>query len=366
MTAELMVDRTDVGVFERVDELASAAHEQVVFCREESSGLRAIIGIHDTTLGPALGGTRYFPYVSEAAALTDVLRLSQGMTYKAAAAGLPLGGGKAVIIGDPARKKSAELLNAFGQFVDSLGGKYVTAADVGTTEEDLDIIGTATTHVVGRSKSAGGSGDSGFSTAYGVFCAMSAAAEYRWGATALEGRTVGVEGAGKVGFHLVGLLLEAGASVVLCDPDVHALERAKTHYPEIAVVASVIGTRVDVYAPCALGGTLFLETVAGLHAAIVCGAANNQLLTREVDTVLHQHEVLWVPDYIANAGGLIQVNGERTGKADGEVRADITKLSSTVAEVLATAQRSNITTGAAANEVVHGRLDRARNARSSS
>jgi valine dehydrogenase (NAD+) len=241
------------GVFQRDDELADAGHEQVVFCRDEQSGLRAIIAIHDTTLGPALGGTRFFPYPSESAALRDALRLAQGMTFKAAAAGLPFGGGKAVIIGDPATAKSPALLRAYGRFIDRLGGTYVTAADVGTTSDDLDLVGEATRHVVGRTVAAGGSGDSGLSTARGVVHAMRAAARLTWPVGGLDGRRVGVEGAGKVGLHLVGLLLDEGARVILCDPSAGARQRVMDAYGQLPTAPSLLGVPMDIYAPCAMG-----------------------------------------------------------------------------------------------------------------
>lgn len=344
------------GVFDRADELDSAHHEQVIFCRDTASGLRAIISIHDTTLGSALGGTRFYPYESEAAALTDGLRLSQGMTYKAAAANLPLGGGKAVIIGDPSTHKSPELLRAYGRFVETLNGRYITAADVGTTSDDLDIIGQTTNHVVGRNTAAGGSGDSGFSTAFGVFCSMRAGAEFLWGDDGLNGRTVGVEGAGKVGFHLIGLLIDAGASVVLTDPQSASTNRVLDTYRDVTIASSVVDADVDVYAPCALGGTLSEYSLGSLKAKLVCGAANNQLAEQSIDSALTAREILWVPDFIANAGGLIQVAGERDRKEAEAVRADIGLIANTVTEVLDAARAAHTPTGAASLKVVTARL----------
>ena len=271
-----------------LDRLAAlgAAHERVVFCRDERSGLRAFIGIHNTGLGPALGGTRFYPYLSEFEALNDVLRLSEGMTRKAAAAGLPLGGGKAVIIGDPRVDKTPELLHAYGRFVDSLGGRYITAADLGSTAEDMDEIGTVTRHVVGRTEKAGGSGDTGWSTAYGVFQAMRAAAAAKWGSDELNGRTVGVEGAGKVGYHLVGLLAEADAEVVVTDPAEAAVLRLRAAHGDLRVSPGVIEDALDIYAPCALGSTLTPSSARALRAKVVCGAANNQLADPSVATIL--------------------------------------------------------------------------------
>lgn len=348
------------GVFDRHDDLADSRHEQVVFCRDDASGLRAIIGIHDTTLGPALGGTRFYDYPSEAAALRDVLRLSEGMTSKAAAAGLPLGGGKAVIIGSPRQLRSPELLRAYGRFIESLGGRYVTAADVGTTADDLDIVAETTRYVSGRTPAAGGSGDSGLSTARGVFATMTAAATARWGDAGIAGRRVGIEGVGKVGMRLAGLLSDAGAIVSVCDADSAAVERTASALPDITVVESVIATQVDVYAPCALGGTLTSDSVDALRAEIVCGAANNQLSTGEIDWLLRERGILWVPDYVANAGGLIQVGSEFLGWDPDGVDASVDRIGDTVRELIRLSETGTTTTGAAAAAIVARRLAEAR------
>ncbi|WP_344183136.1 Glu/Leu/Phe/Val family dehydrogenase [Kribbella lupini] len=358
MSMNLQLGPRTAGVFERDDELAGAGHEQVVFCRDDDSGLRAIISIHDTTLGPALGGTRFFPYPNESAALRDGLRLSQGMTFKAAAAGLPLGGGKAVIIGDPAKLKSPALLRAYGRFVERLGGSYVTAADVGTSSADLDLIGETTRHVVGRSVAAGGSGDSGLSTARGVFHAMRAAARLAWPADGLSGRTVGVEGAGKVGLHLIGLLLGEQAEVVLSDPSAAARQRVFDTYGQLPVAPSLFDVPIDVYAPCALGSTLTRSSVATLHASVVCGAANNQLADHSVDDALFHAQVTWVPDFIANAGGLIQVGGELLGTAPSDVLAQVRRIEDTTHEVVSRSIERQTPTGSAALDIVRARLSR--------
>lgn len=354
MTLDLDVAPT--GVFERDDELREAGHEQTVFCRDGASGLRAIVSVHDTTLGPALGGSRFYPYRSEAHALRDALRLSQGMTHKAAAAGLPLGGGKAVIIGDPATDKTPGLLRAYGRFIERLAGTYVTAADVGTTAEDLDVIGEETTHVVGRTVAAGGSGDSGLSTARGVFCAMRAAASIRWPEQGLHGRTVGVEGLGKVGYHLIGLLLGEGASVVVCEPASAARDRVFQMYGPLPVLGSVLGAPIDVYAPCALGGTLAHDSLGLLRAELVCGAANNQLALQEVDQALFARGITWVPDFVANAGGLIQVGGELLGSTSEDVAVSIEGIAATTHEILSHSHDHGIPTGAAALAIVRARL----------
>lgn len=346
--AELVTDHADAAAV-----LGSADHEQVVFCRDEATGLRAIIALHDTRLGPALGGTRMYPYASERDALTDVLRLSEGMTSKAAAAGLALGGGKAVIIGDPATVKTPDLLRAYGRFVDSLAGRYFTAADVGTTADDLDLVGESTEFVVGSNK---GSGDSGFSTAYGVFSAMRAAAAQAWGGTGLAGRTVGVEGVGKVGTHLVGLLLEEGARVVVADPSSASVERLLTRHPSVTVRHAVLNAPIDVYAPCALGATLTADTVGAVRASIVCGAANNQLLTPSVAALLHERGITWVPDFVANGGGLIQVASEIWQRSPEQVREEVAQIGATVEDILTRSRASGELPRQVADRIVAERL----------
>jgi valine dehydrogenase (NAD+) len=279
------------------------------------------------------------------------------MTYKAAAAGLPLGGGKAVIIGDPATMKSPELLEEYGRFVESLGGRYVTAGDVGTTSDDMDVIGRTTSHVVARTIASGGSGDSGLSTALGVFSSMKAAVRLAFGHAPLAPVTVGVEGAGKVGFQLIGLLLEAGARVVFSEQNPVARDRVHLAYPDVDVRDSVIDAEVDVYAPCALGATLTHESVADMKARIVCGAANNQLLTGSVEDELAARGILWVPDYVANAGGLIQVAAELHSGDLAKVPDRIGGLAAFVETMLIKAAADSVTPGHAARAIVDRRLD---------
>lgn len=292
---------------------SGAHHEQVVFCNDAATGLRAIIAIHSTALGPALGGTRFFPYASTADALSDVLNLSRGMSYKAALAGLDLGGGKAVILGDPATDKSEPLLRAYGRFVQSLGGRYYTACDVGTFSADMDDIARECSYVTGRSVSHGGAGDSSVLTAYGVWQGMRAAASFAWGSPSLAGRTVGVAGVGKVGHHLVSHLVEEDANVVVTDMSPAALDRVRAQHPGVRVAASaeaLVSEPLDVYAPCALGGALTDEVVEVLSAQVVCGAANNQLAHPGVEKALAERGIHYAPDYCVNAGGLIQVADE--------------------------------------------------------
>ncbi|GAB2865126.1 Glu/Leu/Phe/Val family dehydrogenase [Nocardioides pacificus] len=300
-----------VDVFE-----LGAEHEQVVFCNDPASGLRAIIAIHSTALGPALGGTRFHPYATTGAAVEDALNLSRGMSYKAALAGLDLGGGKAVIIGDPATLKSEALLRAYGRFVQTLGGRYLTACDVGTFSEDMDHIARECSFVTGRTVAHGGAGDSSVLTAYGVFQGMRAAAERTWGSTSLEGRTVGIAGVGKVGRHLARHLVDDGASVVVTDVSAAAIARIRDELPAVRVVDSteeLVASPLDVYAPCALGSALTDEVVDTLSARVVCGAANNQLAHPGIEKSLADRGVLYAPDYCVNSGGLIQVADELEG-----------------------------------------------------
>jgi valine dehydrogenase (NAD+) len=297
-------------------EILSSGHEQVVFCSDPGSGLKAIIAIHSTALGPALGGTRFYPYASEDAAVADALRLSAAMSYKNSLAGLDLGGGKAVIIGDPHTDKTEALLRAYGRFVEALGGRYLTACDVGTYNADLDIVARETRYAHGRSEAYGGCGDSSVLTAYGVFLGMQAAAQHRWGARTLAGRTVAVAGAGKVGSHLIGHLVDDDAEVLVTDVDPVAVERVQARHPQVKSVpdtATLIRTTHDVYSPNALGGALDEETVGVLSAQIVCGGANNQLATAGVAEQLRERGILYAPDYLVNAGGVIQVEDERHG-----------------------------------------------------
>ena len=344
-----------MGVFDRSDHLAGAGHEQVVFCQDRASGLRAIIAIYSTALGPALGGTRFYPYASEDAAVTDVLRLSRAMAYKAAVAGLDLGGGKAVILGDPSRDKSEALLRAYGRAVQQLAGRYYTACDVGTFVADMDVMATESRYVTGRSPERGGAGDSAQLTAYGVFQAMRAAAEHAWGSSELTGKRVGVEGVGKVGRRLVGHLVEAGARVVVSDAYPAALADLPAGV-STAPVAALPGMELDIYAPCALGGTLNDLALDRLQARIVCGAANNQLAHPGIERTLQERGVLYVPDYVANAGGLVQVADEIHGfdLARATVRAGL--IRDTVLRVLRTADETGVPPAVAADRLAEQRM----------
>jgi valine dehydrogenase (NAD+) len=336
-----------------------ADHEQVVFCQDHRSGLKAIIGIYSTVLGPALGGTRFYPYGSEDEALADVLRLSVAMAYKNALAGLDHGGGKAVIIGDPAQVKTEALLRAYGRFVASLGGRYVTACDVGTYSEDMDIIARECPWTTGRTTANGGAGDSSVLTAMGVMHGMRAAAEHAWGRTSLRGRTVGVEGVGKVGHRLVDHLVEDGAEVVICDVSPAAIEAVRARHPGVRAVAGVealIGEKLDILAPCALGGTLTEHVVNTLGARIVCGAANNQLAHHGIEKLLADRGILYAPDYVVNAGGVIQVADERAGFSFERARAATMRIFATTGKVLAIADADGVPPSVAADRLAERRM----------
>jgi valine dehydrogenase (NAD+) len=337
----------------------SSGHEQVVFCQDRASGLRAIIAIYSTALGPGLGGTRFYPYLSETDALRDVLKLSRSMAYKAALAGLDLGGGKAVIIGDPRRDKTEPLLRAYGRFVQSLHGRYLTACDVGTYSEDMDIIARECDYVTGRTAAHGGAGDSSVLTAFGVFEGMRAAADVAWGEPSLRGRRVGVAGVGKVGHHLVGHLLADGAEVVVTDVHEPAVARVVAEYPQVHVVGGtedLIADDIDVYAPCALGGAINDDTVEVLKAAIVCGAANNQLAHPGLEDVLQSRGILYAPDFCVNSGGLIQVADELEGFSFDRAKARAAKIYSTTRRVFEVASSEGITTALAASRIAERRM----------
>ncbi|ABD09491.1 valine dehydrogenase (NAD) [Frankia casuarinae] len=334
-------------------------HEQVLLCSDRPSGLHAIIAIYSTALGPSLGGTRFHPYADEEVALADALALSRAMAYKAACAGLDLGGGKAVIIGDPAVAKSEPLLRAFGRHVASLGGRYITACDVGTYVADMDVIARETRWVTGRSPAHGGSGDSGVLTAYGVFEGMRAAARHRWGTPSLAGRRVAVSGVGKVGRRLVGHLLDSGASVVAGDVDPVALARLRVEFPAAETVPDpddLLDLDIDVYAPCALGGALSAETVRRLRAGVVCGGANNQLAQPEVGRQLADAGVLYAPDFVVNAGGLIQVADEIEGYSPERARARAAQIFDTTSEVFRLAEAEEVTPTEAAERLAERRM----------
>lgn len=353
-----------MSVFARV---AETRHEQVLFCQDARSGFRAILAVHDTTLGPALGGCRMWNYASEEEALTDVLRLSQGMTYKAALAGLDLGGGKSVILasGAPPRERREELFRWFGRMVDSLNGRYITAEDVGTSVEDMMTASRQTRHVVGRSLADGGSGDPSPLTAWGVFCGIRACLQEAFGDDALKGRRVAIQGVGKVGMPLARLLAEAGAKLTVADRDPKLAAQAKADLKaEVADQAAIFDVPCDVLAPCALGGVLNDETIPRLSCRVVAGAANNQLLEPRHGKDLAARKILYAPDYCINAGGLINVDLERTPPYDAEAaRQKVAGVRETLLAVFERARREKILPYEAAGRLAEERIEKARRAK---
>ncbi|MBO1337362.1 Glu/Leu/Phe/Val dehydrogenase [Streptomyces sp. VRA16 Mangrove soil] len=342
-------------------------HEQVVLCQDRASGLKAVIALHNTALGPALGGTRFYPYASEAEAVADALNLARGMSYKNAMAGLDHGGGKAVIIGDPDLIKSEELLLAYGRFVASLGGRYVTACDVGTYVADMDVVARECRWTTGRSPENGGAGDSSVLTAFGVFQGMRASAQHLWGDPTLRGRRVGIAGVGKVGRHLVEHLLEDGAEVVITDVRAESVRGITDRHPEVSVAADtdalIRGAGVgdlDIYAPCALGGALNDDSVPVLTAKVVCGAANNQLAHPGVEKDLADRGILYAPDYVVNAGGVIQVADELHGFDFDRCKAKAAKIFDTTISIFARAKADGIPPAAAADRIAEQRMAEAR------
>jgi valine dehydrogenase (NAD+) len=342
------------GVFGR-----HSGHEQVAFCSDETTGLRAIIAIYSTALGPALGGTRFYPYTSEDDALDDVLNLSRGMAYKAALAGLDLGGGKAVILGEPEQTKSEALLRAYGRFVQSLNGRYITACDVGTFSTDMDVIARECDFVTGRTIEHGGAGDSSVLTAFGTFQGMRACAERAWGTPSLQGRRVGVAGVGKVGHHLVEHLLADGADVLVTDVSERAVQQVTRANPSVAVVDdtdALVRSDIDIYAPCALGGAISDEVVDVLRARVICGAANNQLAHEGIEKVLDSRGILYAPDYLVNAGGLVQVADELEGFSFERARARAAGIFETTRRVFELAAGEGVPAAAAADRLAERRM----------
>ncbi len=336
-------------------------HEQLVVCQDRSVGLKAFIAIHDTTLGPALGGTRMWPYRSEEEAVIDVLRLAKGMTYKASVAGLNLGGGKAVIMGDPGRDKTPQLLQVYGRFVETLNGRYITAEDVGTCQQDMDIIRTCTRHVCGVAPENGGSGDPSPFTALGVFHGIRAAVRETDGRDDLAGLKVAVQGLGHVGYHLCHLLAEAGAKLVVTD----------IHQARVASVVAEFGAEAvepeaiyvvdcDVFAPCALGAVVNDRTVKGLRCRIIAGAANNVLAEPYHGELLESAGILYVPDYVINAGGLINVAEELNGYNARRSTEKVCRIYDRVREVITLARSLGVSTHQAADCLAEQRIRAAR------
>ena len=341
---------TDYSVFNQMD---GYGHEQVVFCRDGEMGLKAIIAIHDTTLGPALGGTRFWNYESEAAALFDVLRLSRGMSLKSAAAGLALGGGKAVVIGDPSRLKSREFFHAYGKFINSLNGKYYTAEDVNIGANDVAMIAEVCKFVVGTPQV---SGNPAPFTARGVYMGMKAGAAAKFGTESLKDKTVAVQGVGSVGRILCEYLAKEGAKLKVCDINAAAVDKAVAELGAIAVAGDeIISTECDIFAPCAMGAVLNTDNVDRLKCALIAGAANNVLMDAATGDALAKRDILYLPDYIINAGGVINCGMEVTEGYDvGRVNERVDKIYDTTKKILAISREKGISTYQAAEEYAWG------------
>lgn len=346
----------EAGIF---GTLTQMGHEQVVFCNDTATGLKAIIAIHNTILGPALGGTRMWNYSSEAEALNDVLRLSRGMTYKAAISGINLGGGKAVIIGDASVQKTEAFLRRFGKFVNSLNGKYITAEDVNMKTVDMEYINMETPYVTGLPESMGGGGDPSPVTAYGVYVGMKAAAKKVNGTDSLSGKKVAVQGVGQVGMHLVELLLKENAEVTITDLyDAKVKEMCKKLNVKGVAIANIYDVDMDIFAPCALGATVNTDTIMRLNCSIIAGAANNQLEEESKHGyMLRDKGIVYAPDFLINAGGLINVYNEFLGKYNRKrVFEQADKIYNTCSQILTVADNEKISTQEAAIQLAEKRI----------
>lgn len=339
--------------------METSDYEQLVFCQDKTSGLKAIIVIHDTTLGPALGGARMWPYKSEDEAVEDALRLARGMTYKNAAAGLNLGGGKVVIIGDPKKDKSEELFRALGRYVESLNGRYITAEDVGTTEYDMDLIQMETDHVVGVSAGSGTSGNPSPVTSFGIYRGMKAAAKEAFGDDSLAGKTVAVQGVGNVAFTLCEHLHAEGAKLIVTDINKEAVQRAVDAFGATAVEADEIYSQeADIFAPCALGAIINDETIPQFKFKVIAGSANNQLKENRHGDKLHEMGIVYVPDYVINSGGVINVADELAGYDRERALKRVEGIYDTIGEIFAISKRDDIPTYLAADRLAEERIAR--------
>lgn len=339
--------------------LEDGGYEELIFCQLGPAKLKAIVAIHDTTLGPALGGCRIWRYSSEDEAIEDALRLSKGMTYKAAVAGLNLGGGKAVIIADPKRDKSELLLRAFGRFVETFGGRYITAEDVGTSVEDMEVIQQETSYVTGISTTRGGSGDPSLVTAYGVFMGMKACIREVYSTESLKGMIVTVQGVGHVGYHLVANLVKEGAKIVATDVNEVALQKVADDFGvQIVHPDDIYQTPCNIFSPNAMGGVLNDRTIPLLRCTIVAGAANNQLLEARHGDDLTKRRILYAPDYVINAGGLINVADEMEGYNRERALRKAATIFDSVSEVINIGKRDNIPTYQAAQRMAEERIAR--------
>ncbi len=340
-------------------------YEQLVFCQDRVSGLKAIICIHDTTLGPALGGTRMWTYESEEAAIEDALRLGKGMTYKNAAAGLNLGGGKAVIIGDPRKDKNEAMFRAFGRFVQGLNGRYITAEDVGTTVADMDLIHEETDYVTGISPAFGSSGNPSPVTAYGVYRGMKAAAKEAFGTDSLEGKTISVQGVGSVAYTLCEYLNKEGANLIVTDINKEAVQRAVLDFGAKAIDPNdIYSVNCDIYSPCALGATINDQTIPLLKAKVIAGSANNQLKDERHGARLHALGIVYAPDYVINAGGVINVADELYGYNRDRAMKKVETIYDNITKVIEISKRDGIPTYMAADRLAEERIEKMRHSRS--
>jgi leucine dehydrogenase len=353
------IEKMDLDKNPVLEKMLNTEHEQVVFCQDKATGLKAIIAIQNTTLGPALGGTRMWMYNNELEALNDVLRLSRGMTFKASISGLNLGGGKAVIIGDSYTQKSEALFRRFGKFVDSLGGKYITAEDVGISPKDMEYVNMETKHVSGLPISLGGSGDPSPVTAYGVYMGMKAAAKQQFGSDSLEGKKILVQGVGHVGETLVKHLTEENAKVTICDINKDRVNEVGKKYGAAVVDGEdAYDVDMDIYAPCALGATVNNDTISRLKCSIIAGAANNQLEDERFHGLkLMEKGITYAPDFLINAGGLINVYREVSGISQARAMELTENIYDTTLDIFKRASNQNITTQEAAMKIAQDRVD---------
>ncbi len=333
-------------------------HEQIVFCQDERTGLKAIIAVHNTVLGPSLGGTRMWSYASEADAIKDVLRLSRGMTYKSAISGLNLGGGKAVIIGDSRKDKSEALFRRFGQFVNSLDGKYITAEDVGISPADISYVSMETDHVAGLPVSQGGSGDPSPVTAHGVYMGMKGAAKFAYGSDSLEGKKVAVQGVGHVGAFLVEKLVKEGALVTITDIHEESIKSITSRFDvKVVSVDDIYDVDMDIYAPCALGATINDDTIDKLKCSVVAGAANNQLAEESRHgQILLEKGIVWAPDFLVNAGGIINCYAEVADYEQDWAMDEVERIYQTTHAILTKSRNEGIPSYLAANRMAEERI----------
>ncbi len=342
-----------------LEQMQQMGHEQVVFCNDPYTGLNAIIAIHNTTLGPSLGGTRLWHYNTHEEALIDALRLSRGMTYKSAISGLNLGGGKAVLIGDASKLKNEAYWRTYGKFVNSLNGKYITAEDVNTSAADMEYIGMETKHVTGKPEYMGGSGDPSPLTAYGVYVGMKASAKKAWGNDSLTDKKILVQGAGNVGQYLIGYLVEEHAQVYVCDINESKLKQAKQKYPVIEVIpnANIFDLEMDIYAPCALGATVNTESIGQMKCAVIAGAANNQLADEHVHgPMLMEKGIIYAPDFLINAGGIINISIELDGYNHARAMNTVAKIYQRTLDIFELAETEKVHTQLAAMHMAEKRI----------